>query len=197
MADNFDLRQFLFENKLGSYSKTVSPVNEEQVNEEDYDLKRDLIGALGPNPTIGDVAKHLNKSYDEAEFLMKRLGMTLYRPSYAAKGGFRQNYAQQDRADRERKALRKLDGEEGPTAGEVASHGTLNSIENPRNYPRFRKVARALRGIASKANDINHFKNIVKKYAEKAGAEITDQDFEQGKPLFRYWDAYTKLSRKE
>ena len=92
MADNFDLKQFLFENKLGAYSKAVNPVNEEQLKEEAHDLKRDLIGVLGPNPTVDDVAKHLNKSYDEAEFLMKRLGMGLYKSSSAPRGGFRQSY---------------------------------------------------------------------------------------------------------
>lgn len=195
MRDNFDLKKFLVENRLGAYSKTANPVNE-----EDYDLKRDLIGALGSNPTVDDVAKHLNKSYDEAERLMKSLGMSLYASKYGAKGGFRQNYAQQDRADRERKALQKIDNERGSTAKDLKNQATLSGTEKE---ARFKKIGFTLRSIASKANDFNHFKNIVKKYAEKAGAtniagaEVRDKDFEEGGRLFDYWQAYVELYKNK
>lgn len=99
MGDNFDLKKYLLENRLGAYSKA------KYLNEDDYDTKRDLIGALGSNPTVQDVADYLKIPYNEAESLMKRLGMGRYTPSSAPGGGFRSTYRTQSADYRRQKAL--------------------------------------------------------------------------------------------
>lgn len=180
MPDNFNFKNFLFENKLGAYSKATL------LNEEDYDTKRDLIGVLGSNPTVDDVSKHLNISYDEAESLMKRLGMGLYKPSSAPGGGFRSNYAAQDAQARRDKAQ---GGTGGVKAGALLAQATMNVIQKSmafsKPYIPLEKLMMSAKG------DLNAFTKIVNRYAEKAGADLSEK---QSK-IKEYWEAYQKRKK--